>query len=81
MITISPSLALAGGKIQYFNRKKSRELLVNIPRGIRAGQQIRLKGMGEDGKGGAEPGDLYIEIRIRSNLFQVMKNFFKRLFG
>lgn len=81
MITISPDLALTGGKIQYFNRKRSRELLVNIPRGMRAGQQIRLKGMGEDGKGGAEPGDLYIEIRIRSTLFQAMKNFFKRLFG
>jgi DnaJ-class molecular chaperone len=80
MITISPSLALTGGKIKYFNRKKSKELLVNVPSGIRARQQIRLKGMGEDGKGGAEPGDLYIAIRIRSNLFQIMKNFLKRLF-
>jgi len=81
MITISPALALTGGRIQYFNRKKSRELLVNIPSGIRAGQQIRLKGMGEDGKGGAEPGDLYIDIRVRSTLLQKIKNLVKRLFN
>jgi DnaJ-class molecular chaperone len=80
MITISQDLALTGGRIQYFNRKKAKELLVNIPSGIRAGQQIRLKGMGEDGKGGAEPGDLYIEIRIKRNLLQIFKDFLKRLF-
>ncbi len=80
MITISQDLAMTGGRIQYFNRKKSKELLVNIPSGIRAGQQIRLKGMGEDGKGGAEPGDLYIEIRVKKNLLQLLKDFLKRLF-
>jgi DnaJ-class molecular chaperone len=80
-ITISPDLALRGGKIQYFNRKKAKELLVNIPSGIRAGRQIRLKGMGEDGKGGAEPGDLYIEIRIKRDLLQIVRDFLKRLFS
>ncbi len=80
MITISRDLALTGGKIRYFNRKKSRELLVNIPPGMRAGRQIRLKGMGEDGKGGAEQGDLFIEIRIKRNLLQIFRDFLKRLF-
>jgi DnaJ-class molecular chaperone len=79
MITISPALAQTGGKIRYFNRKKSKELLVNIPPGMRAGRQIRLKGMGEDGKGGAEPGDLYIEIRIKRNLLQIFRDFLKRM--
>ena len=81
MITISPTLALTGGKIRYFNRKKSKELLVNIPPGIRAGQRIRLKGMGEDGKGGAKPGDLYIEIRVGSTLLQKITDFIKRHFS
>ena len=80
MITISPDLALTGGKIRYFNRKKSKELLVTIPPGMRAGRKIRLKGMGEDGKGGGEPGDLYIEIRIKRNFLQILKDFLKRFF-
>jgi curved DNA-binding protein len=39
-----------------------RVLDVNIPKGIRAGQQIRLSGQGAPGSGGAAAGDLYLEI-------------------
>lgn len=37
---------------------------VNIPAGINAGQQIRVKGKGERGVAGGPNGDLYVEIKI-----------------
>ena len=48
---------------------------------IREAIEFHIEGMKEDGKGGAEPGDLYIEIRVRSTLFRKIKDFVKRLFG
>ena len=41
-----------------------RTLNVRIPKGIQAGQQIRLSGQGNPGMGHAEAGDLYLEIQI-----------------
>jgi curved DNA-binding protein len=39
-----------------------RTLQVAIPKGIRAGQQIRLAGQGSPGFGGAPRGDLYLDV-------------------
>lgn len=44
---------------------RERTLDVNIPQGITAGQQLRLSGQGHPGSGGAQAGDLYLEIRFR----------------
>ena len=41
-----------------------RDVEVNVPAGINAGQQIRLKGKGERGRNGGENGDLYLEVVI-----------------
>jgi curved DNA-binding protein len=41
-----------------------RQLAVNIPKGVREGQHLRLAGQGAAGSGGAPPGDLYLEIQI-----------------
>ena len=41
-----------------------RQLSVKIPRGIRAGQQIRLAGQGDSGLGGGPAGDLYLEVQF-----------------
>jgi curved DNA-binding protein len=41
---------------------RPRTLNVRIPKGIRRGQQIRLAGQGASGHGGAEAGDLYLEV-------------------
>ncbi|HHJ17425.1 MAG TPA: J domain-containing protein [Gammaproteobacteria bacterium] len=43
---------------------KRRRLNVNIPRGVAAGQRIRLAGQGGPGRGGGEPGDLYLEVEF-----------------
>lgn len=41
---------------------REHKLNVTIPRGIRAGQQIRLAGQGAPGPGDSKPGDLFLEI-------------------
>jgi curved DNA-binding protein len=43
-------------------RLRERTLNVKIPRGIQAGQHIRLAGQGESLAGGAKPGDLFLEV-------------------
>ncbi len=43
---------------------QSRQLEVNIPKGVRQGQHLRLIGQGEAGHGGAPAGDLYLEINF-----------------
>lgn len=44
---------------------REQKLNVNIPRGVRAGQQIRLSGQGAPGMGQGQAGDLYLEIEFR----------------
>jgi DnaJ-class molecular chaperone len=70
---------MRGGKIKYYCRQNGKELIVNIPPGIKAGQQIRLKGVGGNGKGGGAPGDIYVKIRISVGLIQKIRNFLRRL--
>jgi curved DNA-binding protein len=48
---------------QVIYREKT--LNVRIPKGVREGQHIRLKGQGGPGIGGGEPGDLYLEVHFR----------------
>lgn len=43
---------------------RERELQVKIPKGIRAGQQIRLAGQGSPGLRGEAAGDLYLEVEF-----------------
>ncbi|MGM0593704.1 MAG: DnaJ C-terminal domain-containing protein [Pseudomonadota bacterium] len=45
-------------------RQRTRQLNVQIPKGVREGQNIRLAGQGGPGMGGGEPGDLYLEVRF-----------------
>jgi curved DNA-binding protein len=46
---------------------EDRVLDVTIPKGVRAGQHIRLRGQGAAGLGGGPTGDLYLEIEFRSD--------------
>lgn len=74
-ITIDPIQARVGAEIRYFNRGRSKDLLVKVPPGTRDGQRIRLKGMGGDGKGGEESGDLYLAVRVKGSLLRRIKDF------
>ncbi|MFN3622419.1 MAG: DnaJ C-terminal domain-containing protein [Hyphomicrobium sp.] len=38
---------------------------LNVPPGVTDGQVLRLKGKGQRGIGGAEPGDALVEVRVR----------------
>ena len=44
---------------------RERQLEINIPKGIRPGQHLRLSGQGAPGVGDGPPGDLYLEIELR----------------
>ena len=44
---------------------KQRTLDVKIPAGIMDGARLRMAGMGEAAPNGGEPGDFYIDVRIR----------------
>ncbi len=52
-----------------------RTVKVNIPKGIKSGQPIRLTGLGEAGMSGGASGDLYITIEVEKHaFFDVMGN-------
>jgi DnaJ-class molecular chaperone len=74
VISIDPMQARMGAEIRYFNRGRSKDLLVKVPPGTRDGQRIRLRGMGASGKGGEESGDLYLRVRIKGSLLRRIRN-------
>jgi DnaJ-class molecular chaperone len=78
-IVISSELARKGGKVQYHCRLNDKTLLVTIPPGIKNGGALRLRGMGNPGKKGGEPGDLYVTVKIRPPMLQWLKNTAGRL--
>ena len=61
------SITLRVPEVDAQGRVSTREhtLNVTIPRGIRAGQHIRLAGQGAPGIGQGKPGDLYLEVGFR----------------
>jgi molecular chaperone DnaJ len=48
-------------------RAAKRQLEVDIPAGISNGQRIRLGGRGHAGETGAQPGDLYVLVRVQED--------------
>jgi curved DNA-binding protein len=56
--------AAAGGK-RRISLGDGRDFEVEIPRGVRDGQRIRLAGEGGAGPGGGPAGDLFLRIRLR----------------
>ncbi len=59
-ITLQRAEADADGRVAM----RSRQLNVTIPRGVHAGQHIRLVGQGEPGAGQGKAGDLYLEVEF-----------------
>ncbi|MDO8715854.1 MAG: DnaJ domain-containing protein [Dehalococcoidales bacterium] len=78
-ISLSPEKARDGAEVEYSFRKGDgrKALMVKIPREIRDGQRIRLKRMGAPGKYGGEPGDLYLQVRLKKSLAQRLNSLLK----
>ncbi len=49
--------------------RKSKEITVNIPKGVNNGTRIKIKGEGEGAIKGSSAGDLYVFIRVDENHF------------
>ena len=47
--------------------RSRRSITVKIPAGVDTGTRVQLAGEGEIGPGGGQPGDLYVEISVRSH--------------
>lgn len=75
VIALDEAAARQGGPYAYFHKKQSKKLIVKLPRNVRAGQKIRLAGMGDPGKGGGEPGDLYLQVQIKRPLLARIKKY------
>lgn len=46
---------------------RSSKISVKVPAGVDNGMQLCLRGEGEDGEQGGPPGDLYVEIHVKSH--------------
>jgi DnaJ-class molecular chaperone len=80
-ISISPELAAAGGPYAYLLRPVSKKLVVIIPPGVRAGQRIRLAGMGAPGRNGGKDGNLFLEVRLHRPFRERARNFIAGIIG
>jgi curved DNA-binding protein len=56
--------AARGGK-RWLSLGDGRSVEVDIPKGVRDGQRIRLAGEGGPGIGGGAPGDLFLRVRLK----------------
>lgn len=78
-LRLSSEEASQGGTHEYMHWRHGKKLNIKVPSGITDGQKIRLAGMGEEGKSGGEPGDLYLKVHIKKPLVQEIRNFISRL--
>ncbi len=75
-IVLQPEFAYEGGPYAYYHRAREKKLVVQIPKGVRNGQLIRLTGMGEEGTHGAQSGDLLLRVKIRKSLSKKIRELF-----
>lgn len=74
VITLRPGFLEQGGPFAYHHKILGKKLVVQIPKGVRDGQRIRLNGMGREGTHGAGPGDLLLKVKVRTPLLSKIKN-------
>ena len=68
-ITITPEDGAAGvtQRIALQTHTGKRNITFKVPKGVRNGEKIRLKGQGGPGHGGGKNGDLYLTVRFKSS--------------
>jgi len=62
-------LEAARGNRKRVTMPDGRTLDINIPEGLRDGQSLRLRGQGEPGMNGGEPGDVYVDVTVKPHRF------------
>ena len=67
-VTVSLTEAVQGGSARVA-LANGRTLEIKVPAGIEEGKQIRLKGQGNPGPMGGEPGDALVTVRIAKHPF------------
>ena len=77
VIYLAPRQAVEGARGKYLHRRRSKELIVSVPPGMKEGQKIRLKRMGASGRDGGEAGDLYLKVKIKKPLLERVKRFLR----
>jgi len=67
VIEISPEEGFAGAEksVSIRTRSGDRSLSFRIPKGVKDGEKIRLKGQGEPGTNGGSNGDLYLTVKFK----------------
>ncbi len=66
MVTLEEALHGSTRQISFTRGRsgKVETYTVKIPKGVREGQRIRLAGIGGEGRGGGDAGDLYLRVRF-----------------
>ena len=72
-IVLNADDATRGGPYAYYLSAKDKKLVVHIPPGVKDKQTIRLAGLGHDGSGGAQAGDLMLKVKIRGSFVDYLK--------
>lgn len=65
-VTLEEGLKGAEKKISFRRENQNKSLSFKIPKGVKDGEKIRLKGQGESGVNGGANGDLYLTVKMRS---------------
>ncbi len=68
-IQIPFQVAITGGQHSIYLPDQQETISVKIPPGIEDGQKLRVRGKGEPGFNGGEPGDLLVAVRILPHRF------------
>ena len=78
MITIDDEEARQGARVSYVDQATLKQLIIKIPKGVKEGQTIRLRGIVQEGSGGGAGGDLYLKVRFRKSLFERFRALLQR---
>ena len=68
-LEIDLALALSGGELRIPSPVGGAMLAVRVPPNVQSGHRVRLVGRGRPGRGGARPGDLYMEVDVRRHSY------------
>jgi hypothetical protein len=75
LLPLDPKQAQEGGTVTYRDPVDSKAFVITIPAGVRHGQVMRLRGVGNGNRTGGRAGDLYLKVEIKRSLFQKVKQF------